>query len=165
MGECADMRDFQKLSKSMEDYLEVMYHLKTDKGIIKVIDIAKELDVKPPSVFEVVKRLSKMNLASHEKYGEIMLSEEGIKIANDIIYKHITLKNFLNILNVDSVTAEKEACAMEHILSNSTINKLKRFTEFIGMHKDEGHFTKSFGYYQKHNKLPNKLRCKHFFSD
>jgi len=76
MGECADMRDFQKLSKSMEDYLEVMYHLKTDKGIIKVIDIAKELDVKPPSVFEVVKRLSKMNLASHKKYGEIMLSEK-----------------------------------------------------------------------------------------
>src|SRR5690606_19739753 len=142
--EGADMGDFQELSKSMEDYLEVMYRLERDKGVIKVTDIAEELGVKPPSVVEAVSKISKMNLASYEKYGEIKLSEKGIKIAKEIIHKHITLKNFLNILDVDRETAEKEACAMEHFLSNSTVNKLEKFTKFVGMHRDDGHFTKSF---------------------
>lgn len=159
------MGDFHKLSRNMEDYLEVMYHLETDRGVIKVTDIAEELNVKPPSVVEAINRISKMNLASHEKYGEIKLTEKGIKIAEDIIYKHVTLKNFLNVLDVDNETAEKEACAMEHVLSNSTVNKLEKFTKFVGMHRDDGHFTKSFNYYQKHNKLPAKIKCKHSYSN
>ncbi|BDZ70848.1 metal-dependent transcriptional regulator [Methanobacterium petrolearium] len=159
------MGDFQKLSKNMEDYIEVMYNLQTDKGVIRGIDIAEELNVKHPSVVEAVNKLSKKNLAYHEKYGKIKLSEKGIKIAKDIIYKHVTLKNFLNILDVDNVTAEKEACAMEHVLSNSTVNKLEKFTKFVGMHRDNGHFTKSFNYYQKHNKLPDKIKCKHSYSN
>ncbi len=157
------MGNFQKLSKSMEDYLEVMYHLEINKGVIKGADIAEELNVKPPSVVEAVNKLSKMNLISHEKYGKIKLSRKGIKIAEDIIYKHITLKNFLNILDIDNKTAEEEACAMEHILSNSTINKLEKFTEFVGMHIGDGHFTKSFNYYKKHNKLPDKAKFKHSY--
>ena len=155
------MGDFQKLSKSLEDYLEVMYHIEMDKRVIKVTDIAEELDVKPPSVVEAVNKISAMNLASYEKYGKIKLTRKGIEIAEEINHKHVTLKNFLNILDIDDEIAEKEACAMEHILSNSTVDKFEKFTKFVGMHRDEGHFTKSFNYYRKHNKMPDKIRCKH----
>lgn len=120
-----------RLTKSIEDYLEVMYNLKKTKGVIKVGDIAFELGVKPPSVVEAVDRISKLKLVSQEKYGEIKLNEKGIAVARSIIHKHNTLKRFLNVLGVDDETAEREACAMEHILSDSTINKLERYTEFI----------------------------------
>ncbi|AXV37611.1 MAG: DtxR family transcriptional regulator [Methanobacterium sp. BRmetb2] len=117
--------DSLNLTKSIEDYLEVIYKLKKAKGIIKVSDIAEELNVKPPSVVEAVNKMSKLKFISHKKYGEIKLNKRGIKIAKSITYKHTTLKNFLNILGVNNKTAEREACAMEHILSNSTVKKVK----------------------------------------
>ncbi|OEC87503.1 MULTISPECIES: metal-dependent transcriptional regulator [Methanobacterium] len=123
--------DLPKLTKSIEDYIEVMYNLKKVKGTIRVTDIAEKLDVKPSSVVEAVNKISKLKLVSREKYGEIKLTERGIQIAEGIIHKHNTLKKFLDVLGVDDTTAEKEACAMEHILSNSTINKIEKFTEFI----------------------------------
>lgn len=58
-----------------------MYYLEMDKGVIKVTDIAEELDVKPPSVVEAVSKISTMNLASYEKYGKIKLTRKGIEIA------------------------------------------------------------------------------------
>jgi DtxR family Mn-dependent transcriptional regulator len=123
--------DLPKLTKSTEDYIEVMYNLKKVKGTIRVTDIAEKLDFKPSSVVEAVNKISKLKLVSKEKYGEIKLTEMGIQIAEDIIHKHNTLKKFLDVLGVDDRTAEEEACAMEHILSNSTINKIEKFTEFI----------------------------------
>lgn len=50
---------------------------------------------------------------------------------------------------------------MEHILSNYTVTKLEKFTIFVEIHKDKGHFIKSFKYYEKHDRLPDKIRCKH----
>lgn len=137
-----------KLTQSIEDYLEVMYNLKMTKGVIRVSDIATELGVKPPSVVEAVDKISKLGLISQERYGEIKLNEEGIKVAKSILHKHNTLKSFLKILDVDEKTAEKEACAMEHILSDSTIRKLEKFTQILsaqGQHKD---FEESFKQYK-----------------
>jgi DtxR family transcriptional regulator, Mn-dependent transcriptional regulator len=129
--------DFIKLTKSIEDYIEVMYNLKKVKGTIRVTGIAEKLDVKPSSVVEAVNKISRLKLASREKYGEIKLTKKGIQIAECIIHKHNSLKKFLDVLGVDGATAEMEACAMEHILSNSTINKIEKFTEFIEDYQKE----------------------------
>ena len=146
-------KDFIKLTKSIEDYLEVMYNLKENKGIIRVVDIAEKLNVKPPSVVEAVDKISKLKLLSREKYGEIKLNEKGIRVAKGIIHKHIVIKKFLDVLNVDNKTAEKEACAMEHILSDSTINKLEKFTEFVEIYLKDDEFLASFKHYEKYGKL------------
>lgn len=127
-----------KLTQSIEDYLEVMYNLKMTKGVIRVSDIATELGVKPPSVVEAVDKIFRLGLISREKYGEIKLNKKGIEIAKNILHKHNTLKKFLKILDVDEKTAEKEACAMEHILSDSTINKLEIFTEILTAQEKHG---------------------------
>ncbi len=82
-----------KLTKSMEDYLEVMYNLEKEKGIIRVVDIAEELNVKPSSVVEAVDKIYKLDLISREKYKEIKLNEKGIKAAKRVIRKHIILKS------------------------------------------------------------------------
>ncbi|MEN6591810.1 MAG: metal-dependent transcriptional regulator [Methanobacterium sp.] len=73
--------NYLKLTKSMEDYLEVMYNLEKEKGIIRVVDIAEELNVKPSSVVEAVDKIYKLDLISREKYKEIKLNEKGIKAA------------------------------------------------------------------------------------
>lgn len=147
--------DSIKLTKSIEDYLEVMYNLRKTKGTIRVTDIAEKLNVKPPSVVEAVGKISRLKLISREKYGEIKLNKKGIKIAEGIIHKHVIIKDFLNMLGVDNETAEKEACAMEHILSNSTINKLKKFTEFIEIYSENKDFLSSFRRYEKLSEKSN----------
>lgn len=137
-----------KLTQSIEDYLEVMYNLKMTKGVIRVSDIATELGVKPPSVVEAVDKIFRLGLISREKYGEIKLNKKGTEIAKNILHKHNTLKKFLKILDVDEKTAEKEACAMEHILSDSTINKLEIFTEILTVHRKHGNLEESFKQYK-----------------
>lgn len=126
-----------KLTKSNEDYLETMYNLERSKGEIRVKDIARKLGVKPPSVVEAVQKLSDNELVSYERYGNINLSKEGIKVAKCVINKHFILKNFLTQIGIDKDTAEEEACALEHVLSISTINKLEEFSEFILYYSDK----------------------------
>lgn len=118
-----------EITESLEDYLKVIYCLKKDKGTIKVKDVASKLNVKPSSVVEALKKLSRKNLISYEKYGEINLNETGTKMAEKIIRKNEVLKNFLNLIGVDRETAEREACALEHALKLDTIEKIEIFTK------------------------------------
>ena len=142
-----------KLTKSIEDYLEVMYNLQKNTGTIKVKDIASNLSVKPPSVVEAIKKLSESELVSYERYGDINLTKKGMEIAENVMHKHDILKNFLNILGVDLKTADEEACSMEHVLDSTTINKLKKFAEFTNIYPDAPNFFEAFRYYEKHGKL------------
>lgn len=146
------METYQKLTKSVEDYLKVIYCLQKGKGVIQVKDIASKLNVKPPSVVEALKKLSEKGFISHEKYGDIELNEKGSKIAESIMEKHEVLKNFLKILGVDNETASKDACAMEHLLDFKTVNKLKKFSEFTQVCPRD--LIESFKYYNKHGQLP-----------
>ncbi len=148
------MRNSLKLTKSVEDYLEVMYNLEKEKGTIKIKDIALKLDVKPPSVVEALKKLADHDIVSYEPYTDIKLNDKGVEIAEDVIYKHMILKNFLNILGVDLKTANEDACAMEHILDGSTIKKLKKFAEFTDIWPYAKEFLDSFHYFDKYGKLP-----------
>ncbi len=149
-----EMENYLELSKSVEDYLKIMYNLQKDKGVIQVKDIASQLNVKPPSVVEALKKLSKKGIISHEKYGDIELNEKGVKIAEGLLKKHKVLKNFLSVLEVDNETANQYACAMEHVLDFKTIDKLKRFSEFTKECPED--FMDSFNYYKKHGRLPVK---------
>ncbi|WP_237739740.1 metal-dependent transcriptional regulator [Methanobacterium formicicum] len=119
-----------KITRSVEDYLEAMYSLEQEHGTIRVKDVAKTLDVKPPSVVEAVKKLSKMNLVSYERYGTIQLKDDGIKIAEEVVCRHHLLKDFLIMMGVDTEIAENDACSMEHVMDVSSINKLRKFVEF-----------------------------------
>jgi len=119
-----------KITRSVEDYLEAMYSLEKEHGTIRVKDVAETLGVKPPSVVEAVKKLSKMNMVSYERYGTIKLKNDGIKIAEDVVCRHHLLKDFLIMMGVDSEIAENDACSMEHVMDISTISKLRKFVEF-----------------------------------
>lgn len=144
-----------KLTRSLEDYLKVIYCLQKNKGVIQVKYIASELNVKPSSVVEALNKLSKRGFISYKKYGKIELNEKGSRIAESILKKHEILKNFLSILGVDNETASKDACTMEHLLDLKTVRKLKMFSELT---QKSPEIIKSFNYYKKHGQLPlNKM--------
>ena len=122
----------KKLSPSLEDYLETVYIIKEESNIVRTKEIAKRLNVSLPSVTEAIQKLSKNNFLQHKKYGEVILTSKGRKTAKDVYNKHKFLFNFFkNVLKVNKRTAEKDACEIEHTLSQVTLSKLTKFLEKI----------------------------------
>jgi DtxR family Mn-dependent transcriptional regulator len=119
------------LSASLEDYVEAIWILSIRGKVVRVKDIAEILSVKSPSVVGALKVLVEKGLIAHERYGYIELSQEGEALARDVYRRHKTLAKFFNeILGVDLATAARDACAIEHSVSDATIRRISMFMRF-----------------------------------
>ena len=116
----------ENMTKSLEDYVEAIYRLAEEGGRARVVDVASMLRVKMPSVNNAVKELARLSLVKYEKYREIVLTDEGIAVAKKVYEHHLILKRFLLSLGVSEENAENDACSMEHILSEETIDCIRR---------------------------------------
>lgn len=119
-----------KLSPSMEDYLKAILSLENERGTVRVKDIARKLDITMPSVSSALKNLEKQDLVCHPRYDLVGLTQEGSRVAEDIHHRHQVIKDFLSqVLGLDAEIAEKDACGMEHAISQETFESLARFLE------------------------------------
>jgi len=123
---------YQKpLTPTMEDYLEAIYNLGNEKRVVRVKNIAKRLEVKMPTVTNMLKVLSKEGLIDYEKYEYLELTDKGVDVGREICRRHQVFRSFLtDILKVDYKKANEEACKMEHAVSPSTMDRLIEFMEF-----------------------------------
>ena len=154
------MKKNQKLSPSMEDYLETIDYLREKDKVVRVRDISNILNVKPSSVTAALDNLSKNNLVIHERYGYVQLTTTGEKLARDITKKHKILIKFLTkILDINPKIATEDACKMEHSISPQTFEKLTKFMEFIETSPMKGkpEWLKGFNYYLKTGR---RQKCK-----
>ena len=117
------------MTKSLEDYLEEIHVLIRDKGLARVRDVALALHVKMPSVVKAIGELKKLGLATQEPYGDIELTEEGARLAAQVLGRHTRIKAVLLKLGVGEANAEKDACLMEHILSAETMERMQEFLD------------------------------------
>jgi DtxR family Mn-dependent transcriptional regulator len=113
------------MTQSLEDYLEMVSFL-SDDGEVRVTDIATRLGVSKPSVLTALKVLEEQGLLTHERYRSVTLTETGKAQAADIRGRHNFLTAFLqDVVGVSPETSEKDACKMEHVLSEETLKKMK----------------------------------------
>jgi DtxR family transcriptional regulator, Mn-dependent transcriptional regulator len=120
------------ITGSLEDYLEAIYRILGSSSVARVRDIAEEMNVSPASVSPAMKRLAEKNLVSYSKRNYIELTDKGLFIARRTLTRHNLLKRFLSeILGIDSEQAESDACAMEHFLSETSMERLAAFFEFL----------------------------------
>ena len=117
------------MTKSLEDYLEEIHVLILQKGRARVRDVAQDLHVKMPSVVKAITELKKLELVNQEPYGDIELTPKGRKLAANVLGRHKLLKAFLVKLNVPDEIADNDACLMEHILSATTLDRIRAFVE------------------------------------
>ncbi|HIQ02794.1 MAG TPA: metal-dependent transcriptional regulator [Desulfurococcales archaeon] len=109
-----------------------MYILVKNKGVIRVKDLSRILNVKPASVVEYLDKLASKGLVRYEKYGSITLTKEGLEIAEEIYRRHVALKEFLTlILGVPKDIAEKDACYIEHGIHDETLDRLVKLVEYF----------------------------------
>ena len=123
-------KDQELLSPSAEDYMEMIYRLSQKQGFTRVNDLAGALNVKPPSVTKMVKKLSEMNLLKNEKYGVITLAKEGNTLGKALLYRHNLIEDFLRLLNIkDGLLTETEK--MEHMVNDEILSGIKDLVDFF----------------------------------
>lgn len=116
-----------KVLRAAEDYLEAMLLLQRQKGFIRSVDVAAYLGVTKPSVSYTAKRLKESGYITMEPEGPIHLTEQGMAIASSMLERHETIAGFLESLGVDSSVAQRDACRIEHDLSEESFQALYRF--------------------------------------
>ncbi|MCK4532752.1 DtxR family transcriptional regulator [bacterium] len=120
------------LTPSLEDYLETILMISLQEKVVRVKDVVKLLNVKAASVIGAIKILSEKRLVNHEKYGYIELTSKGERAAKKIYEKHqILFKLFHKVLGVNIQTAMKDACQIEHYISEETTKKITELVEYI----------------------------------
>lgn len=118
------------ISGALEDYLEAIYSISKIKSSVRITDIALHLGISKPSVNRAVNTLKKQGLVTHEPYGDIVLTERGRELGEDVCRKHKMIKQFLiNVLRLPESEAEREACQIEHNISRNTVEKMKSFMD------------------------------------
>lgn len=118
------------LRKSGEDYLEAILFIEEEKGIVKSVDIATYLGVSKPSVNKALTILQEMGYVSKPNYSQVTITQEGRKKAKAVAQKHSALTRLLtDVLGVSEDVAEKDACKIEHDISEETTQKLIVFLQ------------------------------------
>ena len=115
----------------MEDYLEVIYELVEQKGYATTVDISTYLNVSAPSVTKMTQRLDETGYLKYEKYRGIRLTDEGVRIAQNIRNRHGLLAEFFKMIGVDEESANSDAEGIEHHLHPETIKRLEDFMNVI----------------------------------
>jgi len=136
-------------TRNMEDYLEAIWNLQNKKGYVKPKDIADKLEVTRPSVSEMIKKLSENEYIVYEKYGGIVFTAKGKKIAQKIKKRHNLFVEFLKIIGVDEQNAQQDACKLEHDVSPETITCLLELVEFISLLPESSKWKENFQEYLK----------------
>jgi Mn-dependent DtxR family transcriptional regulator len=115
----------------MEDYLEVIYELVEQKGYATTVDISTYLNVSSPSVTKMTQRLDETGYLKYEKYRGIRLTDEGVRIAQNIRNRHGLLAEFFKMIGVDEESANSDAEGIEHHLHPETIKRLEDFMNVL----------------------------------
>lgn len=118
-----------KIYESGEDYLETILLLEKRMGVVRSIDVARELNFSKPSISRAMTILKEEGTISIDGRGFILLTDEGRRIAEMIYDRHAFLRAFLTGIGVSNEVAEKDACRIEHVLSAETFEKLKEYVE------------------------------------
>ena len=122
----------RKISASLEDYLEAIYHISKAKQVARARDIAKRVGVRASSVTGALRHLTERGLINYSPYEVITLTKDGIRCAEDVIERHKTLHAlFGDILGLDAERADDAACRAEHALDPDIHKRLATFVGFM----------------------------------
>lgn len=114
-----------------EDYLETIYNLKNEKGYVRISDIADALEIKMPSVTQMMQKLERDGCVSYVPYRPLELTEKGEAIGKKVAERHAVLAEFFTLLGIPGDVQEKDIHGIEHYLSPVTLKKLRKVSEFL----------------------------------
>ena len=128
----------EKLSKSLEDYLEAIVILGgTTEQSVRPSDIARQMGVSKTSAGKALNTLRELGFVDQPYYGEATLTEDGYAYGASVFKRHCYLTAFLiKEVGISAEVAEEEACLMEHAISDASFEKWANFIEQRGILDD-----------------------------
>lgn len=123
-------------SARIEDYVELIYELISEKGYARAVDISSYLHVGAPTVTKMLQRLDDSGLLVYEKSRGIALTDKGKVLARSIVQKHHTIARFLSLIGVDEETAQQDTEGIEHYMNPKTKDQIDLFVRYIEANPD-----------------------------
>lgn len=119
----------EKPQESVENYLETILVLSVDKKRVRSVDIANEMGYSKPSISIAMKNLKLSGYIEVGTNGDITLTDTGREIAQKIYDRHTLISEWLIFLGVNKETAVKDACKMEHGISEESFLAMQKHIE------------------------------------
>ncbi|MBQ7574278.1 MAG: metal-dependent transcriptional regulator [Clostridia bacterium] len=116
-----------KVNESAENYLESILMIKNDKGYVRSVDVANKLSFTKASVSVAMKSFRESGFIIVDRDGNIELTDEGLKIAESVYERHRVIATALMAIGVSDDIAYKDACMVEHDISEETLLRLKEY--------------------------------------
>ena len=117
------------LQESGEMYLETIFVLSKETDTVRSLDVAEHMGFSKPSVSRAVGLLKKGGFLTVDGNGYLTLTDAGLEIAERIYERHTILTDYLMSIGVDRETATQDACKIEHDISETTFEAIKKTTE------------------------------------
>jgi DtxR family Mn-dependent transcriptional regulator len=129
----------EKLSSTLEDYLEAIFRIEKEKRTARVRDIARHVGVSKSTVSAALKSLASKKLIEYEPYELITLTSEGRSRAATIVMNHYIISHFLqSVLALSRDAAERIACEFEHAVDQEAIERFACFLAFVRKSATDG---------------------------
>ena len=119
------MPERRKIHASGEDYLEAVLILQKQKGTVRSVDVARHLEVTKPSVCNAVATLRDGGFLTMDEDYSLHLTDVSREVAEQTYEKHRFFTDRLIEAGVDPDTAERDACRIEHVISDESFRCLK----------------------------------------
>ena len=117
------------IRESGEMYLETIHVLLRKNGAVRSVDISEHMGYSKPSISRAVGLLKNGGYILVDKDGYITLTQAGQQVAEKIYERHTILSRMLTALGVDEETAAEDACRLEHAISDTSFEAIKRHVE------------------------------------
>ena len=119
------------IGSSRENYLKAILVLRRRGGMVRNVDVARYLGVTNASVSTMIVALSGEGYVERTKEPPFLLSltEAGLRIAERTYERHCFFRKLLVDAGVSNDVAEREACALEHSISDESFSLLRRAVE------------------------------------
>ena len=118
-----------RIQESGEMYLESIYVLSQTKSAVRSVDVGEYMGYSKPSVSRAIGLLKKGGLVNVGADGHLTLTESGLELARKIYERHTILTSLLTSLGVSEETASEDACRIEHVISDETLDAIKKYAE------------------------------------
>ncbi len=124
-------------SRSIEDYIKVIYRLEADNKRATTQRMADRLGVKMASVTGMIKHLAAENYLRHKPYYGVKLTEKGRRVALTMIRRHRLIELFLHeTLGLSWDEVHDDAEVLEHAVSDRLI---ERIFDYLGQPEFDPH--------------------------
>ena len=119
------------ISLSEENYLKAIFHLADKENTVTINEISKFLDVKMPSVNNMMKKFAEKNWVRYESYKPLKITDSGKKQAALVVRKHRLTEMFLvEKMNFGWENVHEIAEQLEHIHSETFFDKMDEILNF-----------------------------------